>query len=132
MSLKRYSSLHNHTDYSNLKLIDSINTVEGIIDYAYELGLKGVALTEHDTLTGHIRALNYYKNKIEKILKEKEIDGSSMTMDEKIVAADFRLILGNEIYITREGLCSENHEKGEKFYHCILLAKDDIGYRQIR
>lgn len=132
MSLKRYSSLHNHTDYSNLKLIDSINTVEGLIDYAYELGLKGVALTEHDTLTGHIRALNYYKNKIEKILKEKEIDSSSMTMDEKIVAADFRLVLGNEIYITREGLCSENHEKGEKFYHCILLAKDEIGYRQIR
>ena len=31
----QYSSLHNHTDYSNLKLIDSINTVEGIIDYAY-------------------------------------------------------------------------------------------------
>ena len=128
----QYSSLHNHTDYSNLKLIDSINTVEGLIDYAYELGLKGLAITEHDTLTGHIRALNYYQKKIEKILKEKEIDGSGLSFEEKIEAADFRLVLGNEIYITREGLTAETHKQGEKFYHCILLAKDEIGYRQIR
>ena len=41
-----YASLHNHTCYSNVKLIDSINTVEGLMDYAYELGLPAVALTE--------------------------------------------------------------------------------------
>jgi DNA polymerase-3 subunit alpha len=45
---------------------------------------------------------------------------------------DFKLILGNEIYITREGLTAETHEAGEKFYHCILLAKDEIGHRQLR
>ena len=107
-----YASLHNHTDYSNLKLIDSINKVEDLIDYAYELGLKAVAITDHDCLTSHVRALNYYNKKY----KDK----------------DFKLILGNEIYITREGLTAETHEAGEKFYHCILLALDEIGHRQIR
>ena len=29
----KYASLHNHTSYSNLKLIDSINKVEDLIDY---------------------------------------------------------------------------------------------------
>ena len=82
------------------------------MDYAYELGLKAVAITDHDCLTSHVRALNYYNKKY----KDK----------------DFKLILGNEIYITREGLTSETHEAGEKFYHCILLAKDEIGHRQLR
>lgn len=63
-------------------------------------------------MTSHVRALNYYNSKY----KDK----------------DFKLILGNEIYITREGLTAETHEAGEKFYHCILLARDVIGHRQLR
>lgn len=110
--MNTYASLHNHTDYSNLKLIDSINKVEDLIDYAYELGLKAVAITDHDCLTSHVRALNYYNKKY----KDK----------------DFKLILGNEIYVTREGLTAETHEAGEKFYHCILLALDEVGHRQLR
>ena len=58
-----YASLHNHTCYSNVKLIDSINTVEGLMDYAYELGLPAVALTDHECLTAHIRAIKYHKKK---------------------------------------------------------------------
>lgn len=110
--MKTYASLHNHTCYSNVKLIDSINTQEGLMDYGYELGLKAIALTEHECLGGHIKALKYYNKKY----KDK----------------DFKLILGNEIYITREGLCAETHQTGEKFYHTILLAKDDVGYEQLR
>jgi DNA polymerase-3 subunit alpha len=110
--MQTYVSIHNHTDYSNLKLIDSINKVEELIDYAYELGLKGVAITDHDCLTAHVRALNYYYKKYKD--------------------TDFKLILGNEIYLTREGLTAETHDVGEKFYHCILLAIDEIGHRQLR
>ena len=43
-------SLHNHTDFSNFRLRDSINTVESLIDYAVELGHEVVAITEHDTI----------------------------------------------------------------------------------
>lgn len=108
-----YASLHNHSDYSNIKLPDAINKVEQLIDYGKELGLYAVALTDHECLTGHVRALNYFK-------KNYSDDPS------------YKLILGNEIYITREGLYAETHETGEKFYHCILLAKDEIGHHQLR
>jgi len=108
-----YASLHNHTDYSNLKLIDCINKVPDLIDYAHELGVKAIAITDHDTLSAHINAIQYMHQKYE---------------NEK----DFKLILGNEIYLTREGLNAETHQAGEKFYHCILLAKDAKGHEQLR
>ena len=57
-----YTSIHNHTHYSNLRLIDAINTEETLIDRAYELGLRGVAITDHES--GHVKALNYYNKKI--------------------------------------------------------------------
>ena len=44
----------------------------------------------------------------------------------------FKLVLGNEIYLCRSDLTAETHQKGEKFYHLILIALDDIGHEQIR
>ena len=87
-----YTSLHNHTDYSNIRLLDSINTTEKLIDYAVKLGLNGVAITEHDCVGNHVKALSHYKK-----IKEE--------------FPNFKLILGNEIYLTREGLNATNHEK---------------------
>lgn len=110
-----YASLHNHTEFSNLKLIDSINRAESLIQYAYDCGLEGVAITDHDSVSGHIRAINYYDSHFDDEQKSK-----------------FKLILGNEIYLCREGLCAENHAKGEKFYHLILIALDEVGHEQLR
>lgn len=109
-----YTSLHNHTHYSNLRLIDAINTEETLIDRAFELGLKGVAVTDHESVSGHVKAINYYNKKYS---------------DHK---DSFKLILGNEIYLTREGLNTEMHEQGEKFYHLLLIAKNKEGHRQLR
>ena len=107
-------SLHNHTDFSNFRLRDSINTVESLIDYAIELGHRGVAITEHETIASHIRAEKYY-NKI----KENN--------------PDFKLIRGNEIYLVRNGLNGNNYNKeNDRYFHFILLAKDEIGHKQIR
>ena len=107
-------SLHNHTDFSNFRLRDSINTVESLIDYAIELGHSGVAITEHDTIASSIRAEKYY-NKI----KEKN--------------PDFKLIRGNEIYLVRNGLNGQNFKKEvDRYFHFILLAKDLEGHKQIR
>ena len=107
-------SLHNHTDFSNFRLRDSINTVESLIDYALELGHSGVAITEHDTIASHIRAEKYY-NKIKKDHPE------------------FKLIRGNEIYLVRNGLNGQNYKKEtDRYFHFILLAKDAIGHEQIR
>ena len=107
-------SLHNHTDFSNLRLRDSINRVEDVIDYAIELGHECVAFTEHDTVANAIKVQKYYKKV-------------------KANNPDFKVILGNEIYLCRDGLSAENFERGvDKYYHFILLAKDKVGHQQIR
>lgn len=96
-------SLHNHSDYSNLRLRDSIISIQNMIDYALELKYTTLAITDHECLSGHIKAQKYY-NKIKK-------DNPN-----------FKLILGNEIYLTIDN----------KFFHLILLAKDSQGHKQIR
>ena len=36
--MRDYISLHTHSEYSNIKIIDSINRIDRMIDYAWELG----------------------------------------------------------------------------------------------
>ena len=111
-----YFSIHNHTDASNIRLLDAINRVEDLMDYAHDIGLSGLCLTEHETVASHIRALQYYEKKV----KEDES------------WKDFKLGLGNEIYLCRNDLEKETYQKGEKFPHFILIAKDVEGHRQLR
>ena len=107
-------SLHNHTDYSNLRLRDSTNTYKDLIDYAIELGHEVIAITEHETISNAVKVEKYYKK-----VKENH--------------PDFKVILGNEIYLCRDGLDASNYVRGEDYYyHFILLAKDAIGHQQIR
>ena len=47
--IKFPGSLHNHTDFSNFRLRDSINTVESLIDYAIELGVENGFIQEGET-----------------------------------------------------------------------------------
>jgi len=106
-------SLHNHSHFSNQTLRDCINTVESLMDLAIELGYECVALTDHETISGYIKAEKYYKK-----IKEKH--------------PDFKLIRGNEIYLTRNGLTAKNYDKTkDRYFHFILLAKDLEGYKQI-
>ncbi len=133
-----YCSVHNHTEFSNLKLIDSINRSKELMNYAYELQLSGLAITDHDCLSGHHKAVKEYEAFINKKFEVKKDAGEIIVGDEeysfedKIKAVNFKLILGNEIYLTREGLTSETSQSGEDFFHVILLAKDEIGHKQIR
>jgi DNA polymerase-3 subunit alpha len=107
-------SLHNHTCYSNLKFRDSINRISTLIDYAIELGHEVVAITEHDSISNALKVEKYYDS----IKKEHP---------------NFKVIRGNEIYLCRNGLNSDNFVSGaDKYYHFILLAKDAIGHQQIR
>lgn len=76
---------------------------------AYQLGLSGIALTDHEALCGAVEWLE-----LEKELKEKEL-----------IPKDFKCILGNEIYLT------DDRKKSQKYYHFILLAKDTQGFRQL-
>lgn len=103
-------SLHNHTDYSNIRLRDCIIKTEDLIKYASELGHKVVAITDHECISNHI--------KVEKIAKK---------------YPDIKIIRGNEIYLCRNGLNADNYNKEvDRYYHFILLAKDAIGHQQLR
>ena len=115
MKLTYPGGLHNHTEYSNLRLRDSINKADEMIDYAISLGHEVIAITEHESISNAIKVENYY-NKIKKN------------------HPNFKVIFGNEIYLCRDGLNGQNFDKnqGDKYFHFILLAKDAIGHKQIR
>ena len=107
-------SLHNHTDYSNIRLRDCINKMDDLFNYAGTLGHKVVALTDHESISGWVKA-----EKTAKKLKEKY--------------PELKVILGNEIYLCRNGLNANNYNREvDRYYHFVLLAKDTEGAKQIR
>ena len=107
-------SLHNHSEFSNQRLRDSINRTDELIDYALEMGHEVIAITEHETISNAVKIEKYYKK-----IKEKN--------------PNFKVILGNEIYLCRDGLNAKNFIKGEdKYFHFILLAVNEKGHEQIR
>lgn len=111
-----YTSLHGHSESSNIRLLDCISKPYQILDRAHELGLKGVAFTDHEAISAFIKAETY-------LSKKKESDN---------IWSDMKLIRGNEIYLCRNGLNKDNFVRGQdKFFHFILLAKDKKGYHQL-
>lgn len=127
-----YFSVHTHTHYSNIRMIDSINKEDTLIDYAIKLGLSGLAITDHESLGGHIKALQYYmhlQDKAKKVTKNETLDKQEWA--KKVL--NFKLGLGNEIYLCRDNLNKHNYVKGvDGFFHFILVAKDKVGHRQLR
>lgn len=105
--MKEYFNIHNHTMYSNLRLLDCINRPQDLIDKAIEMGLSGIAITDHEALCSHME-VNQYAQKI----REKH--------------PDFKIVLGNEVYLV------DKRESGIKYYHFILAAKDAIGHKALR
>lgn len=105
-----YSSLHCHTARgSNMRLLDSIVRISELVDKAIEYGYNAVAITDHEVLSAHIEAL-----KVRDKIQEKH--------------PDFKIILGNEIYLIDES----EYKHPPKFFHFILWACDAIGYQQLK
>ena len=126
-----YFSIHAHSEYSNIKVIDSINRYSRMMDYAWDIGLSGVACTEHDCISGAIKYIKTYKKKVEKEWRKLHLEEELPSFQQIADELDFRPILGNEIYLSEEGLCEENMAGGH-FWHLILLAKDKEGFKQIK
>lgn len=92
---------------SNLRLIDSTNRPRALVDYAHEIGLAGICVTDHESLGCHVE--------LDRIQEEyRSID------------SDFKVVRGNEIYLT------DTRESGQYYYHHILIALDSIGHRMLR
>ena len=56
-----YFNNHAHTHYSNIRLLDCINRPKDLINKAIELGLSGIAITDHESLGGHVQVNKYAK-----------------------------------------------------------------------
>lgn len=110
--------LHAHSDYSNIRLLDSVVQIEELILKSHELGLRGVALTDHEFVGSHVKMIQTARK-----LKEK---GK--------IPEDFKIILGNEIYLV-DSLeeVRDNYQSGiTKFPHYLLLARSKEGHEALR
>lgn len=108
-NLPRFDN-HSHSEFSNLRLIDSINRAEDMILTAHKLGMKGIALTDHETVSGHVKWLN----------TEKELKKAGK------IPEDFKCACGNEIYLV------DDRNNIQRYWHFILIAKNTEGHRALR
>ena len=86
---------------------DSINNPEKLIDRAIENGLKGIAITDHESLASFVKVHKYSQE----IAKEHP---------------DFKVMLGNEIYLCK------TRDMGQPYFHFILIAKNENGYKALK
>lgn len=109
------TQLHCHTHGSNLRMRDCIIKTKDLIDHAYNMGMKAVAVTDHASISEHIKAMQYSQQ----LQKE---------------GKDIKILLGDEIYLVDDVVdVRENYVGGEtKFYHLILIAKNRKGHDQLR
>ena len=108
-------SIHTHTAKgSNLRLRDSINKIPEMIEYAHELGLSGLCITDHESVTASLDAIEFY-------FAHKDLPGWE----------DFKIGLGNEIYLCPRTVNAEN-KKGQRYPHFVLVALDAYGHKGIR
>jgi DNA polymerase III alpha subunit len=97
---------HNHTDYSNIRLVDSINTPKTLVERALKIGLSAIAITEHESLG----------NAIDIEILQEEVQKEH---------PDFQIVHGNEIYLV------ESREPNQPYFHFVLLALDATGFQML-
>ncbi len=103
--VKKFTHLHVHTHFS---LLDGLAKIDDILDRAKELGMDSLAITDHGVLYG---AIEFY-------IKAK--------------ARGIKPIIGCEMYITPTDLHSKNPDSADrKRHHLILLAKNEVGYKNL-
>ena len=112
---KEMFNIHTHTDASNFRIKDCTSKPEDLLDYSYEIGLSGLAITDHATISNHVRATRHIENNPEKF-------------------KDFKLGLGDEFYLLDRATVEEARKNNEKirFHHFLALAKNQHGYEFIK
>ena len=99
-----FTHLHVHTEYS---LLDGASRIGDLIRTTKELGMDSIAITDHGAMYG---VIDFYKE-----AKKQEI----------------KPIIGCEVYLA-PGPCQAHKEvDGVRYYHLILLAENQTGYRNL-
>src|SRR6185312_6746585 len=96
--------LHNHTQYS---LLDGLTKVPALVEYVKESGMVAVAQTDHGTLSGAIEFYKEAKN------------------------AEIKPIIGMEGYVAARTISDKEPGKDKVYYHLILLAMNETGYKNL-
>lgn len=96
--------LHAHTEYS---LLDGQGKIKKMVARAKELGMPGLAITDHGTMFGVIEFF--------KVCKANEI----------------KPIIGIEAYLAPRGMDDRDPQKDRKAFHLLLLAQNETGYRNL-
>ncbi|MGI8935414.1 MAG: DNA polymerase III subunit alpha [Phormidesmis sp.] len=96
-----FVGLHIHSDYS---LLDGASHIDPLVERALELDMKAIALTDHGVMYGAIELL--------KVCKKHGI----------------KPIIGNEMYVINGDITKQ--ERRPK-YHQLVLAKNDVGYKNL-
>ena len=106
MNLKvKFIHLHVHSDYS---LLDGAAKITDIIAKAKEHNMSHIALTDHGNLFGAIR---FYK---------------------EARRVGIKPIIGIEAYMSSTSKhIKKNDDLGKPSYHLILLAKNEMGYKNL-
>ena len=99
-----FAHLHVHTEYS---LLDGASRVKELVRRTKELGMDSVAITDHGVMYGAVR---FYK---------------------EAKAQGVHPVIGCEVYLA-PGMRQERAEvDGTRYYHLILLAENETGYRNL-
>lgn len=96
--------LHNHTHYS---LLDGLQKIPTLLDHIQSLGQTACAITDHGTLSGSIE---FYKACLER---------------------DIKPIIGIETYVAPRTHLDKNSAEDRNPFHLILLAQNEIGYKNL-
>jgi len=100
----KFTHLHVHSHYS---LLDGLSKIKDLVSQAKKLSMDSLALTDHGVMYG---AVEFYKECKEQGIKP---------------------IIGNEMYLSIDTLDLKRPNIDNKNYHLILLAKNEIGYKNL-
>ncbi len=100
----RFTHLHTHTHYS---LLDGLSKIDDLVAHVKDLGMDSVAITDHGVLYG---AIEFYQ---------------------KAKKAGIKPIIGVEAYVTENMYDKRPGAEGKNYYHLILLARDNTGYKNL-
>ncbi len=96
--------LHTHSHYS---LLDGLPKIDELIAKAQIFNLPALAITDHGVMYG---AIEFYQ---------------------KAKKAGLKPIIGVEAYLAPNGRMQKRAKVDEKPYHLILLAKNNVGYKNL-
>lgn len=99
-----YVHLHVHTEYS---LLDGASRIKDLIAATKALGMKSIAITDHGSMYG---VIDFYKEAKKEGIKP---------------------IIGCEVYLAPKSRHDTFEVDGTRYYHLILLAENDEGYRNL-